>query len=46
MFCDAHGVEPEHGRLDADTIIWAAGAVANSVKQLSQRGLGRGEPDS
>src|SRR6202047_3968094 len=22
--CDAHGVELEHGRLDADTIIWAA----------------------
>src|SRR6266536_4386341 len=25
MSCDAHGVELEHGRLDADTIIWAAG---------------------
>jgi NADH:ubiquinone reductase (H+-translocating) len=27
--CDAHGVELEHGRLDADTIIWAAGVVAS-----------------
>jgi NADH dehydrogenase len=27
--CDAHGVEFEHGRLDADTIIWAAGVVAS-----------------
>jgi NADH:ubiquinone reductase (H+-translocating) len=29
MSCDAHGVELEHGRLDADTIIWAAGVVAS-----------------
>jgi NADH dehydrogenase len=29
MSCDAHGVEHEHGRLDADTIIWAAGVVAS-----------------
>jgi NADH dehydrogenase len=29
MSCDAHGVEFEHGRLDADTIIWAAGVVAS-----------------
>jgi NADH:ubiquinone reductase (H+-translocating) len=27
--CDAHGVALEHGRLDADTIIWAAGVVAS-----------------
>jgi NADH dehydrogenase FAD-containing subunit len=31
MSCDAHGVELEHGRLDADTIIWAAGVVASSA---------------
>jgi NADH dehydrogenase len=29
MSCDAHGVELERGRLDADTIIWAAGVVAS-----------------
>jgi len=29
MCCDAHGVEHEHGRLDADTIIWAAGVMAS-----------------
>jgi NADH dehydrogenase len=29
MSCDAHGVELEHGRLDAGTIIWAAGVVAS-----------------
>jgi NADH:ubiquinone reductase (H+-translocating) len=29
MSCDAHGVELEHGRLGADTIIWAAGVVAS-----------------
>src|ERR1700732_2518183 len=29
MSCDAHGVELEHGRLDADAIIWAAGVVAS-----------------
>jgi NADH:quinone reductase (non-electrogenic) len=29
MSCDEHGVELEHGRLDADTIIWAAGVVAS-----------------
>jgi NADH dehydrogenase len=29
MSCDAHGVELEHGRLDAETIIWAAGVVAS-----------------
>jgi NADH:ubiquinone reductase (H+-translocating) len=29
MSCDAHGVELEHGRVDADTIIWAAGVVAS-----------------
>jgi len=27
--CDEHGVDLEHGRLDADTIIWAAGVVAS-----------------
>ena len=27
--CDADGVELEHGRLDAATIIWAAGVVAS-----------------
>ena len=27
--CNAHGVELEHGRLDAGTIIWAAGVVAS-----------------
>jgi len=27
--CDAHGVALAHGRLDADTIIWAAGVVAS-----------------
>jgi NADH dehydrogenase len=27
--CDEHGVALEHGRLDADTIIWAAGVVAS-----------------
>jgi NADH:ubiquinone reductase (H+-translocating) len=29
MSCAAHGVELEHGRLDADTVIWAAGVVAS-----------------
>ena len=29
MSCDAHGVELEHGRPDAETIIWAAGVVAS-----------------
>ena len=29
MSCDAHGVELEHGRLDADTVIWATGVVAS-----------------
>ncbi len=29
MSCDVHGVELEHGRLDASTIIWAAGVVAS-----------------
>jgi NADH dehydrogenase len=29
MSCDEHGVDLEHGRLDADTIIWAAGVVAS-----------------
>src|ERR1700720_4527851 len=29
MSWDAHGVELEHGRLDAVTIIWAAGVVAS-----------------
>jgi NADH:quinone reductase (non-electrogenic) len=29
MSCDEHGVELEHGRLDADTIVWAAGVVAS-----------------
>jgi NADH:ubiquinone reductase (H+-translocating) len=29
MSCDAHGLELEHGRLDADTVIWAAGVVAS-----------------
>ena len=27
--CDARGVDLEHGRLDAGTIIWAAGVVAS-----------------
>jgi len=27
--CDRHGVELEHGRIDAGTIIWAAGVVAS-----------------
>ena len=27
--CDARGVELEHGRLDAGTVIWAAGVVAS-----------------
>ena len=27
--CDARGVEFEHGRLDAGTVIWAAGVVAS-----------------
>jgi len=27
--CDRHGVELEHGRIDASTIIWAAGVVAS-----------------
>jgi NADH dehydrogenase len=27
--CDARGVDLDHGRLDADTIIWAAGVVAS-----------------
>ena len=27
--CDTHGVELEHGRLDAGTVIWAAGVVAS-----------------
>ncbi len=34
MSCDAHGVELEHGRLDADTIIWAAGVVASQAARL------------
>ena len=29
MSCDARGVDLEHGRLDAGTIIWAAGVVAS-----------------
>jgi NADH dehydrogenase len=29
MSCDARGVALEHGRLDAGTIIWAAGVVAS-----------------
>ena len=29
MSCDAHGVELDHGRLEAGTIIWAAGVVAS-----------------
>jgi NADH dehydrogenase len=29
MSCDEHGVELGHRRLDADTIIWAAGVVAS-----------------
>jgi NADH:ubiquinone reductase (H+-translocating) len=33
MSCDAHGVELEHGRLDADTIIWAAGVVASPAAE-------------
>ena len=34
MSCDAHGVELEQGRLDADTIIWAAGVVASQAARL------------
>jgi hypothetical protein len=34
MSCDAHGVEFEHGRLDADTIIWAAGVVASPADAI------------
>jgi NADH:quinone reductase (non-electrogenic) len=29
MRCDAHGVDVDHGRIDASTIIWAAGVVAS-----------------
>jgi len=29
--CDARGVDLEHGRIDASTIIWAAGVVASSA---------------
>src|SRR6202171_2468974 len=29
MSCDARGVDLEHGRLDAGTIIWSAGVVAS-----------------
>src|SRR5207247_1095417 len=29
MSCDTRGVDLEHGRLDAGTIIWAAGVVAS-----------------
>jgi NADH:ubiquinone reductase (H+-translocating) len=31
MACDVRGVELEHGRLDAGTIIWAAGVVASQA---------------
>jgi NADH:quinone reductase (non-electrogenic) len=31
--CDARGVELEHGRLDAGTVIWAAGVVASPAAQ-------------
>jgi NADH dehydrogenase len=31
--CDARGVALEHGRLDAGTVIWAAGVVASPVAQ-------------
>ena len=31
MSCDEHGVELERGRINADTIIWAAGVVASPV---------------
>jgi NADH:ubiquinone reductase (H+-translocating) len=27
--CTVHGVELEHGRIDADTVLWAAGVVAS-----------------
>jgi NADH dehydrogenase len=33
MSCDEHGVDLEHGRLDADTIIWAAGVVASPASR-------------
>lgn len=29
--CDAHGVDVEGGRIDASTIVWAAGVVASSA---------------
>ncbi len=31
--CDARGVDLEHGRLDAGTVIWAAGVVASPAAQ-------------
>ncbi|HEY2136044.1 MAG TPA: NAD(P)/FAD-dependent oxidoreductase [Xanthobacteraceae bacterium] len=31
--CDMHGVDVEHGRIDAATIIWAAGVVASPAAQ-------------
>ena len=45
MSCDAHGVELEHGRLDADTIIWAAGVVASggTVARCGARSRRAGE---
>src|SRR5712671_4460758 len=33
VLCDARGVALEHGRLDAGTIIWAAGVVASPAAQ-------------
>ena len=48
--CDAHGVELEHGRLDAETIIWAAGVVASPAARWLGAGHDRAgrvlvEPD-
>ena len=46
MSCAAHGVEFEHGRLDADTIIWAAGVVASPAARwldAQHDRAGRGE---
>ncbi|HEY1543610.1 MAG TPA: NAD(P)/FAD-dependent oxidoreductase [Xanthobacteraceae bacterium] len=31
--CDRRGVDTDHGRIDADTIIWAAGVMASAAAQ-------------
>jgi len=39
--CDAHGVDLEHGRIDAATIIWAAGVMASPAASWLNAGRDR-----